>query len=294
MGTKNMISLFSSLNVHLRRNPDRGPGHYLTGVSARTRGSEIAEAVKGKFNPVEGYENDVCIYIKPSFRRLVLMKKGDYLDVLDGGHEYFRWLRNNPEIKIIAMTLFQYDMLKADKRFRNEIVLIPHPHINQERILRDRKEIKVCGFVGAYREEYKKTNEIIKSKLAELGMEFLPLHDFQTRQDAINYYKQIDIQLLAYDTIEKPPNHAEHPTKIINAASFGIPTIALKRPAYKEVEGYYIQLRNLDSLVEQVRETIKDYDQWSKKVIDKAEEYYIDNIAGLYHELDGWIYCPLA
>ena len=43
-------------------------GHLLR-VSSLIRGNQMAEYLGGKLNPTEGYENDVCIYVKPHVPR---------------------------------------------------------------------------------------------------------------------------------------------------------------------------------------------------------------------------------
>ena len=43
----------------------RGRGNRLQRVSSMIRGVQVAEQIGAKLNPEEGYENDVCIYVKP-------------------------------------------------------------------------------------------------------------------------------------------------------------------------------------------------------------------------------------
>src|SRR3990167_7107951 len=67
-----MLSFFyreAFLNVNpseplrLRTKPIKA-GHVMR-VSSMIRGDQIAEYLGAKVNPTEGYENDICIYIKP-------------------------------------------------------------------------------------------------------------------------------------------------------------------------------------------------------------------------------------
>ena len=113
----------------------------------------------------------------------------------------------------------------------------------------------------------------------------MPFLNYKTRQDIVDFYKTIDIQVIGYF---KHYDHAyRHPTKIINAASFGIPTIAAPILGYKEFEGHYIPAGNMESLlvaVDKLRD-IKYYSQWSTKIIKEAEKYHISNIAKLYQQL---------
>ncbi|OGH18094.1 MAG: hypothetical protein A2868_03475 [Candidatus Levybacteria bacterium RIFCSPHIGHO2_01_FULL_40_15b] len=76
-------------------------------------------------------------------------------------------------------------------------------------------------------------------------------------------------------------------TKIINAASFGIPTLTQPIAGYKEFNGFYIPIKDMDSLVKEA-EKLKDvnyYNQWSDRVFNEAEKYHISKIAELYKRL---------
>ena len=70
----------------------------------------------------------------------------------------------------------------------------------------------------------------------------------------------------------------KNPLKIVNAMSLGIPTIAYPEMAYKEIEGYYTRCNKIEDLI-----TKPKYDK--KALIEKAEEYHIDNISKLYRGL---------
>jgi len=52
---------------------------------------------------------------------------------------------------------------------------------------------------------------------------------------------------------------------------------------YKEVEGYYWSVKTMDELKAAIGELRKGFD--ADRLIKKAEEYHIDNIAPLYKKL---------
>ena len=276
-----MISFFARV-TYFEENSKRGDGLYLHRVSSRIRAEEIANylGIGVRVNPKDGYENDVCVWIKP--KTLKPVKDGDYVDVLDELVFSISWFKERPRVKIIAMTLYQYEYLK--KNLKNEIILIPHHHINFERIQRKKNDVLTCGYIGAYSKNHLEIDKKIKKKLNEIGVDFVPLLDFKWREDAIEYYKKIDIQIIPYHDCRRS-DVSIHPTKIINAASFGIPTIAIPFYGYKEVEGFYIPLKNIDNLVEEVKRLKENYVEWSNKVIRKSEEYHISNISELYKNL---------
>jgi hypothetical protein len=271
-----MMSFLAKV-TYFQEIPERGPDLYLRRVSSRIRGEEIANYLGAKFNPAQRDESDLSIWIKP--KNLIRVKDGDYVDMLDDPF-LVMLLLERPGVNVITMTQYQHDYLRPI--LKNKLVLIPHHHINFENVRNEKREIRTCGFVGAYLKERLVIDEEIKKLLSGIGFEFLPLLDFKTREDAIANYKKIDIQLLVY-----PLSEGERPTpvKIINAASFGIPTIALPRLEYQEVEGSYIRSGGLGTLVKEVLNLKENYDQWAADSISMAEKYHISNIAELYKKL---------
>jgi hypothetical protein len=273
-----MISFFAKGTYLLT---DSKNGDFLQRVSSRIRAEEISNYLGARLNPTDNYEGDICIYVKP--HSLGRIKDGSYIDVLDDKYGVEQ-LKGRPDLKVIAMSASHFDLLK--KELPNDITLIPHHHINLERAKRSRKEIKICGYVGPPSAFHQHENEIIKSQLEQVGLKFEPLHHYQTREDIIGYYKNIDIQVIAYFNYhDKSPYR--HPTKIINAASFGIPTIAVPILGYKEVEGYYVPISNMHNLKFEA-DKMKDkkyYNEWSEKVSAEAEKYHISRIAELYKKL---------
>ncbi len=219
-------------------------------LTARVRGEEMAKYLGAKLNQER---SDVNIYIKGCSKEQI--KDGDYVDVLDDLWAT-EWLKDKPKIKVIAMSLSHYDWLKSI--LKNEIVYIPHHHVNFDRVKRTRKEITTCGYVGSPQE--------VKVK----GFKFINFNTFKTRQDIIEFYKKIDIQVI--NNIPSIPYY--HPTKIINAMSFGIPTVAPKVQGYREVEGFYFQ---------DIEELKNGWD--ADRLIKEAEKYHISKIAKLYRKL---------
>lgn len=51
-------------------------------LSSRIRGEEIAKYGRFKLNPKSGYENDTCVWVKPT--GLGHIRDGDWVGVLDG------------------------------------------------------------------------------------------------------------------------------------------------------------------------------------------------------------------
>ena len=274
-----MISIFAKHTYYL--DDLDNPGKlFLRRLTSRVRGEEIANYLGAKLNPPSGYENDVCIYVK--FGRFDRVKDGDYVDLLDDLYA-IEQLKTRPKVKAIAMSTPHLEYVRGI--LKNNITYIPHHHVNFERVRRRRKRIINCGYVGSASGYDIQLNRKIGRRLAELGLNFMPLFHYATREDIINFYKKIDLQIIGSFKLLNIPYY--HQTKIVNAMSFGIPTIASQRLGYRDVEGFYIPVNNMDELVEAAK-MLKDpaqYNLWPEKIIAESEKYHIGEIAKLYKQL---------
>ena len=286
-----MISIFAkraffninpSEDYDKRVKPIRG-GHLMR-VSSIIRADQIAQQIGAKLNPTEGYENDVCVYVKPMVRKgddYEMKGKKIYIDIVDGhnlGHLAFQ----HPEAKIIVCS--EADQKTMSSVISNEIVLIPQHHCNFERIRRVRKETKTVGVIGT-RGAFPYLPQELKQELAKRGIELKEFSKFYSRQDIIDFYMSIDLQI-----VWRPYKKLlSNPLKIVNAASFGIPTIALDETAFKEVEGCYLPVHDFNELIDTLEAFISDdelYQGLHQNCLDKSEKYHIENIGKLYKELD--------
>ena len=242
--------------------------------SGKIRGYQIGKYLGAKMNPKDGYENDVCIYVKK--RPPENHPKNTYLDIVDCRQRLF-WIKRHPNVKVIACSVTSYFFLK--RTVKNEIIYIPQHHCNFKR------EIKmnygnVKGVVGR---EWS-----ISEGIESLIPNFVWVKDFKHRQDVIDGYKKIDIQIIwrkIHLQTSKVPSRMvnqmflKNPLKIINAMSFGIPTIAYPEICNEEVKDFYFKADKIEDLFKPIK-----YDR--ERLIDKAEEYHIDNVSKLYKQLD--------
>jgi hypothetical protein len=255
-------------------------------LSSRVRAEEIGEALPDdvRINPEVASPADINIYVKPV--SLDVVGHGEYLDFLDGGHYYVE-LYSRPDIKVIACTEHSYDVLSSE--FENEIILIPHHHINVERKQRQRVGVSTLGYIGSYsphtERHYKYLANLMREDLPDMHLE--TNFEYKTRQDAVNTYLNMDILLISDWWL---PDHNPHkiPTKIINAASYGVPAIARPLNGYKEIEGLYLPANNYDEILVQVRKLRDDptyYAKFAERIRLNAEKYHIDEIKKLYLSL---------
>ena len=256
---------------------------HLQRVSSIIRGEQIAAQIGAKLNPKRGYENDVCIYVKPHVPRGYDFKfegRKPYLDIIDG------WtlgpvLTMHPEVTAIACSRTDCDTL--GQIVNNKIIFIPQHHCNFERLKRDRDQITTVGVIGTSG-AFPFLPADLKERLKDRGMDLIEFSQFYTRQDIIDFYRKIDIQIVWRPYRKKLAN----PLKIVNGASFGIPTIALDEPYFHELKGYYFPVRNLEDFLtrlDALRSSPSLYADYSERCFKKAEEHHIENVGKLYKNL---------
>ena len=285
-----MISIFAKrtfLNINPSQDfdpttiPKRG---HLMRVSSMIRADQIVEQIGARLNPKSGYENDVCIYVKPHLKKDNMhfkFERKSYLDIIDG-HNLGQVALNYPKLSVIVCSQADYETMS--KSIPNKIVLIPQHHCNFDRIKRTRKEVTTVGVVGT-ESSFKHLPSGLEKTLKNMGFKLLKLSKFFTRQYVVDFHKKIDVQIVwrPYKKI------LSNPLKLINASSFGIPTIALDEPAFKEMGHSYFPVNNSVEFLfklDELRSKPWLYSLYAKRAIEKAEEYHIEKIGELYKELD--------
>lgn len=258
------------------------PNGHLKRVSSIIRADQICEATYAKLNPISGYEQDVCIYVKPDIGPDFKFEgKSPYLDIVDG-YYYVSTLKENPQVRAIVCSESDYFWF-VGQGITNKIVLIPQHHCNFEREVRTRKEIASVGVIGT-RQAFTYLPPELRLLLEARGLEFIEFSEFFTRQDIIDFYKRIDLQIVWRPYKKRLAN----PLKIVNAASFGIPTIALDETYFREMGNCYLGVNNFSEFLtalDRLRSSPKLYSAYSEMCLQKAENYHIDRIAKLYKDL---------
>jgi glycosyltransferase involved in cell wall biosynthesis len=251
-------------------------------VSSIIRAVQIAEYLGAKLNPLSGYQDDICIYVKPHVHpdQDFQFEGRPYLDIIDG-YALIPLLQRHPEVPVIACSQTDFDRLTQG--LSNKIVFIPQHHCNFERVTRKRHDITMVGVIGTPG-AFPFLPPELKSELAKRGIQLWEYSHFISREDIINFYLNIDIQIVWRPYHIKMAN----PLKLVNAASFGIPTIALEESYFKEMEGCYIPVNNLKEFLielDKLKANPKLYEKYANKCLAKAEVYHIQNIARQYQKL---------
>jgi len=247
--------------------------HRRRGGSGQIRGLQMADHFKARINPPEwNYDFDVHVWVKQEPEDLSLPGK-HYLDVLDEPRRV-GWLLNHPECGVIASSETGHEYLKR-RLGRDDVHLIPQHHCNFERVRRGRSELKVAGVVGGPGAIQCDMDEL-QRVLAGLGLEFRWLRHFRNPTEIVEFYSQLDVQIVW----RKQDRPLKNPLKIVNALSFGIPTVGHPETAYREVEGYYWPVTDMRELAAAIEELKRGFD--ADRLAAKGEEYHIDNVAPMY------------
>lgn len=258
---------------------------HLQRVSSIVRGEQIAAYMgNARLNPPAIEKGDVNIYVKPHIKPGTNydFPKNSWIDIQDG-KELFNTLERYPEVGVIAYSDLAYEYF-ISKGLKNKLALIPHHHLNFERVRRQRDKIKKVGITGSG-EAYKHIPDEIKEGLKKRDIQLEYYSNFYPRMAVSRFHESIDVHLHWRAWARR---RLSCPFKIINAASFGVPTIALDEPSFKEVDGRYIGVETGKQWLEQLDYLIDNPDQYaaySQVGIDMSEKYHIENIAKLYNQL---------
>lgn len=286
-----MISIFAK-RAFLNTSPNtsfvskevsyHGRGH-MQRVSSMIRADQIAEYLGAKLNPEGGFGNDVCIYVKPHVQPgndFNFAGKRAYIDIIDGWG-LIPLLEKHPEVGVIACS--RQDEEKLKKVLKNKIVFIPQHHANYNNERRDKKMITRVGIIGT-EDAFAHLPEGLEEELNRRHIDLVKYSKFFSRQDIIDFYKQIDVQIVCRPYRMRLSN----PLKIVNASSFGIPTIAFEESVFHEVKDCYFPVDNINDFLGQLDLLISDpglYNMISEDCIKKSEEYHISKVAELYKKL---------
>lgn len=273
------------MNISIFAQPPSVVRH-LQRVSTIIRGEQIAAyMLNARLNPTSGYEDDVCIYVKPYVKPEWDFKfegKRAYVDICDGYASLH--LLKRPENKDVGVIAFSdLDVETLTREIKNKVVLIPHHHINFERASKKREGVEKIGIIGS-EDAFKLIPDEIVKGIAERKMRLVKCSTMYPRMTVVHFYQNIDVCLLWRPYTKELSN----PFKIVNASAFGIPTIALDEPAFKEVEGCYLPVSSPQEFLDNL-DTLRDspllYSDISEDCLQTSERYHISRISELYNQL---------
>lgn len=239
---------------------------------------------RARANPETDYMDDMCVFIKT--RPMKHRPEHTFIDVVDEPW-VLPWIRRHPNVKLISTSLTGQEYLRKEYGVRPEDVYwIRENHCNYERFVKPITKPRMAGVIGGPN-AIQIAQEELQKNLGEFGLGWYRETSYNTREDVIAFYNKIDIQVVWRQWLNFP--ELNNPLKLVNAMSFGIPTVGFPEVSYvKELGDYYIQVHSLPELYAEVRKLKEDpayYKHWSERGVAKAEEYHIEHVAKLYLEL---------
>ena len=280
----------------MKNNEEKFQFFYARGGSGYIRGEQMAEYLGGKKNPTEGYEDDICIYVKiiPPDPH----PKHSYSDV-DDSPSAAEHLKTHPELGVIAISETAKDYLNKSLN-RNDVVFIPHQHCNFERRLRPNRPVKTVGIIGSKITAFQSPIEPFRRELAKMGIELKFEQDYwntykstpdrEMRLNVADFYYSIDIQVgFRPRSIYTSMAPFQNPNKLGNSSSFGIPMVAYPEASYiREWDGCFVPANSIDEMLAQIKRLKDDpvfYKEIADKALSRAEDYHIDQVSKRYLNL---------
>lgn len=262
-----------------------------TWASGEIRGRQIARYLNMPFDSRIN-SDDIVIAVKAlveDAEATLDYVKSLWIDVVDG-YGLIDHLWEHPRLKAIAIGSLARDFIR--RRTLNEIVLIPEHHCNFDNELRENRPIKTVGAVY-YPGNFDLAIESVAKALKKIGLEFKTQTKFDNRQDVIDFYKSIDIQLCYRQWRgigKREPPELKNPLKLENAGSFKIPTISFAEPSFVSDFGIknFMPVIEPNGILAWCKELMSGnglYDEMAGLAHEKAKEFHIDKIAPLYLEL---------
>jgi DNA-dependent RNA polymerase auxiliary subunit epsilon len=258
---------------------------YAAGTSGYVRGEQIADYIGAKKNPTEGYENDICIYVKLIPKKIT---KHMYLDV-DDAPRAAEWLKKHPEVGVIVVSSLARDYL-MDYLRRTDIIVIPHAHCNYEQVLRPEKEVENVGIIGS-KTSFQAPLDDFRKELKKIGLNLLYDYNYwdifqNNRKKVCDFYKSIDVQVAWRPKMYATP--FKNPNKLVNAGSFRIPTVAYPEFGFSEWRGNYVEADTIQKMlanIELLKTNNEFYHDMSNKALRRSNAYHIEYISKLYQNL---------
>lgn len=239
---------------------------------------------------VEGHDkdDDVCVFVK---QQRSTWARRSYLDVLDAPH-LREWLRTVPDVGVITFTELSQYYLQRYLGSKRSVVYIPQHHCNFDRYQRPDREVRTVGYIGG-RTRFAYPLDDVTRRLKRIGLRFktLVLCDKPrvTREQVVKFYLGIDIQIYSRPKWGSTTQKFQDSLKIVNAGSFGIPTVApYELNDAVEFPGCRQVAPTIDDMLAQCRRMKEDrlfYDEAVAKIQPLTERFHISRIAPRYLKL---------
>lgn len=229
-------------------------------------------------------EDDVCVCVKFIPNEVITKRvKKCYVDIVDSYGSLYN-LKDRNDLGVIAIGKSANTCI-SNYLDRKDVVIIPEHHCNFERATIEVDKPKTVGLI-CYPECFHLEVDKVTLALNALGLQFKICTEFSNRLDVCNFYKTIDIQLTFRFTSEY--SELKNPLKVVNAGSFGIPSVCYPEPAYVQEGVRFMAAATFEEAIgwcKLLSNDIAYYKNASVAALEDAEEYHISKIAPLYEGL---------
>jgi hypothetical protein len=262
-------------------------------ASSMIRGKQIAERLECPLNEQFDISNPPkhIVFVKTApmtedLKRLLDTNATIWFDCVDSDQALELGVLSD-RIKFIAIGETAKRYMQA--RVMNEVVVIPEHHCNLERCQRKLRPFNTYtfGFIG-YKENFCLDIDWVRSELKKINCRFLAgfMTKESTRADVVDFYLQLDAQVVfrVPRIVPNMPPEMKNPLKVINAASFGLATVGYPECSYDEFPLHFAATTPED-LVIQCERLSKTSPFYKTELLQKAEEYHLDNIIPIYEEV---------
>ena len=257
--------------------------------SGLIRGEQVADFLHAPYNPENVTADDTVVLVKSWNEEVPEHCKKTYVDIIDVD-VLFPDIYRHPNVTVIVLT--ELAKCYAGARLPNEVIVVPQHHCNFEDRRRPDREVKTVGYVGCSIGLYLDKSKLAY-ELAREGFDFIyqPLnYKEMTRENLVDFLMRIDINIMFRPPMVIPgaPQELKDPLKIVNAMSFGIPSVAFPCPGNLEVQGKYIEARCADDIVrscKKLRSNWASYQEFKSEGIQFAAKKHISKVAEEYKKL---------
>ncbi len=244
-------------------------------------------------------KDDIVIMVKCLNNKLVERAGKAYVDIVDGRKKLHPRIAANSNIGVIVQIKENIPEAKSHWFADNEVIALPHAHANNERRERPRgPEVKHIGYTGTTQGFPPDLWEVFKAKIepegfvTHWGRNPINMKEYvgQQRQMCCDFYCNMDI-VVSYRHKMWTNGYGPYmkgPTKLNNAGSFRIPTVAFPECAYIHNVNGPASCVLVTSINEMVHACIRlrDDQQYYSRIADKAwsdaQEVHIDEIVKTY------------
>lgn len=271
--------------------------------SDRCRGMDIAEKMgmpcDAGFQDIK--DDDVVVMVKHFSPEVLKITKSIYVDIVDGcrGDTYDK-IRRHENVTVITLTPSGAKWIKENWFPNHRVIWIPHTHCNNENRFRPPgRSVNTIMYNGTENGFHTHHWHKFASMARYEGFKVTRFHTIaqgcssDLRKDCCDAYFACDIQVAFrppyYDA--ELPLHLKSPTKLNNAGSFRIPSVAYPEVAFThnyDRAGHFLRADTIEEMIQcciKLRDETETYDSLAFSAWYHSQSCHIDKVVKYYERL---------